>query len=151
MVSTDFVTSWADSELLQSDNPSKDLIALSLDGPEKCLKLPIDEFPSHPIRLTFIEEFSLRVLRTNLHSVNSILVFAKLVSRHAMGEDLEDPAVMFGYQVDHLLNDCENSKGAIQFVIAELPTLLPRCEAIASPFLDQVPNLPLNPDATSAI
>lgn len=150
MLSTEFVISWADNELLQADNPSKDLIALSLDGPEKCLKLPIDDFPSHPVRLTFLEEFSIRAIATNLQSDSSTLIFAKWVSRYAMGENLEDPAVMLGYQVDHLLNDCENSKSAIQFVIAELSPMLPRCKAIASSFLDLVPNLSFNPDATSS-
>jgi len=53
-----------------------------------------------------------------------------------MGEDLSEPMVAFGYHLDHLLVDCEDSEAALAFVQDKLPALLPRCKVIAAPFLE---------------
>jgi hypothetical protein len=56
-----------------------------------------------------------------------------------MGEEIALPEVALGYQVDHFLNDCDDSCLAMELVRKELPARLPRCTAVAAPILEDVP------------
>jgi len=139
VLSSDDVIAWADSQIVASVNPESILFDLSLYGPEVCLKKPMGEFPADPQRLSFIEEFSVRALVADLSSDETLLQFAKRVASSAIGEDLDEPFVRFGYQLDHLINDCDNTPAAIQLVRDELPSMLSRCQSIAAGFLDFLP------------
>jgi hypothetical protein len=140
LLSVKEVIAWADAEMLKSAEPPQELIDLSLDGPEKCLKRPEFEFPARPAALTYFQEFSIRAMVIPLSSDTELLDFATWMSRSAMGEDLELPEVSLAYQVDHLLNDCNEARGAIEMVRKKLPALLPQCAINADPFLEQMPN-----------
>jgi hypothetical protein len=52
-----------------------------------------------------------------------------------MGEDWSNQMVKFGYQLDHLLDDCQDESAARALVREELPLLMPQCHLVAAPFL----------------
>jgi len=47
---------------------------------------------------------------------------------------LEDRLVQLGYQWDHLLNDCQDKKAALELAHGELPKVMDRCQRLNSPF-----------------
>jgi hypothetical protein len=134
LLTSDQVTEWAWHEIARLDEPPQELFDLASDGPERCLKRAAHEFPPRPTKLSYVEEFSLRALATSFDSNESVLHFAEWASRHAMGEDLTQPFVNLGYQLDHLLDDCQDRAAAKALVRETLPPLLPQCQVIAAPF-----------------
>ena len=139
-LSTERVIAWADNEILRHPEPPQEAIDLSLDGPESCLKRAEFEFSARPAVLTYRQEFSLRAVLMSLTSDSEVLGFAAWMSRSAMGEDLDLPEVALAYQVDHLLNDCNEIRAAVDMIRKEMPALLPLCAVNAAPFLEQMPN-----------
>jgi hypothetical protein len=136
LLSSSAVVGWADAEIRRSNQPSQAVIDLSLYGPEQCLKRPLSEFPARPATLNYVQEFALRALAVSLPSYESVLSFANWASRYCMGEDLSDPIVALGYQLDHLLDDCQDKQGAVELARKELPSLLPVCRRVSAPFLE---------------
>jgi hypothetical protein len=136
LMTSDQVKEWAWGEVARLPCPPQELFDLASDGPERCLKRAIHDFPPRPVRLTYVQEFSLRALTTSLGSTEDELRLSEWASRHAMGEDLTHPFVALGYQLDHYLNDCDDQEGARSLLRKELPSLLPQCEALAAPFND---------------
>jgi hypothetical protein len=128
------VIRWADQAIEQAERPSQEIIDLSCYGPERCLELPESEFPARPVALLFSEEFSLRALATELESDEAVHKFAQWTAQHAMGERLDLPEVILGYQIDDLLDGCSDWAGAIALVRKELPDMLERCKELAAPF-----------------
>lgn len=133
-LSSDQVIEWATSELERIENPPAELIDLITDGPERCLKRPAYDFRARPLKLSYVQGFSLRATRTSLDSDESVLKFADWAARNCIGEDLTLPMVSLGYQIDHLLDDCHDQKAAMALVRVELPSFLPECREIASSF-----------------
>jgi hypothetical protein len=131
------VVRWADAQVVAADHPPQEVLDLSLDGPEKCLRRAEADFPARPVCLSFSQAFALKAITTRLESEDSVLDFAEWVSRGAMGEDLSLPEVALGYQLDHLLSDCEDFNGAVVLVRSKLPSLLPACKLVAAPFLEK--------------
>ncbi|MEK8034863.1 hypothetical protein AACH06_28935 [Ideonella sp. DXS29W] len=109
---------------------------LALDGPEKYLKRPEFEFSARPAALSYLQEFSLRAVALDLESPEACRQFADWAACHAMGQNLDLAEVSFGYQLDHLLEDCRDSAAAIALVRSELPSLLPQCKVISAPFVE---------------
>jgi hypothetical protein len=138
LLTSDQVTEWAWSEITRLEEPPQELFDLASYGPERCLKRAVHDFPWRPSKLSYIQEFSLRALATSLDSHESVLHFAEWASRHAMGEDLSQPFVGLGYQLEHLLDDCQDQAAATALVRDELAPLLPHCQAIAAPFREAV-------------
>jgi hypothetical protein len=136
VLTSDQVVDWAWREVARLDNPPPELFELGVDGPERCLKRAAYDFPPRPTALSYAQEFSLRALAVLLDSDDSVLGFADWVSRRAMGEDLSEPFVTFGYRLEHLLDDCQDPAAASAFVREALPLHLSRCEAIAAEFRD---------------
>lgn len=145
LISSDEVIAWADEQILASRCPAYELLELSTDGPEACLKRPEYEFYVRPFSLSFVEELSALALATDTSSDAAVLELARWAAYHAMGEDLDDPFVMFSYRLDHLLDDCNDPSGAIQLLRDQLPLMLPRCQSIAVPLLGQVPSNSFKP------
>ncbi len=141
LVSVDRLVAWADAQILDQANPASELFELSLHGPTACLKLPEYEFPPRPLELTFTEEFALRAEALDTNSCASASEFVKWASRRCMGENLEEPEVALGYQLDHLSCDCNDMSAALRLLQEELPRLMPRCRATARVLLAQVPDL----------
>lgn len=126
------VVGWANGEIARIDVPPSELIDLSMDGPEVCLKRAQSEFPPRVRQLSYADEFALRAARLDLMADEAVHSFAEWASRRCLGEDLADPWVRLGYELDHLLCDCQDYSAAAERVRAELPALLPRCRQTAA-------------------
>ncbi len=135
VITSDEVVRWASKEVARLDNPPMELFDLVSDGPERCLKRSISAFSPRPTQLSYVEEFSVRACLLSMDSDESVLKFADWVSRQSMGGDLSDPMVKFGYQLDHLLDDCQNKSAARALVREALPLFMPQCNLVAEPFL----------------
>ncbi|WP_423936042.1 hypothetical protein [Comamonas sp. 23] len=145
LISSDAVIAWADEQILVSSSPAYELLELSAYGPEACLKRPERDFFARPLSLSFVELLSALALASDASSDSVMLGLARWAAHHAMGEDLDDPFVMLGYRLDHLLNDCNELSRAVQLLRAELPLMLPRCQSIATPLLGKVPSNSFKP------
>lgn len=145
LISSDAVIAWADEQILASSSPAYELLELSADGPDACLKRPEHDFSARPLSLSFVEQLSALALATDASSDAVVLGLARWAALHAMGKDLDDPFVMLSYRLDHLLDDCNEPSVAVQLLRAELPLMLPRCQSIAIPLLGQIPNNSFKP------
>nr|MBF0681392.1 hypothetical protein [Pseudomonas sp.] len=144
LISSEELIAWVDAQITMSDNPDEVLVQLSLNGPEACLKRPIYEFPIRPIELVFTEEFGLRVSMLDSHSEPEVINFIKWATVKCMGEELDDPIVIFCYQ----LEDVCTLEAQVAFVRNEIPPLLSRSTGIANSFYARVPGLKLNGERT---
>jgi hypothetical protein len=102
-VTAEQVVAWADVQILRADTGSELpnwLIDLSLKGPDGFFKLPQPDYP-RPKDLTFLERFRVLVEVTNPDDEKAVHHFAKWVASAAMGEDLDLPEVLIGYEVEH--------------------------------------------------
>ena len=124
------VVAWADEQILACKQPDPLLLDLSLDGPERCLRLPQSEFPAKPLPLTYAQAFSAKALSLPLEDDLAVLDFAVWAAAKCMGHALDDALVQFGYLLDDLLADIERAPGAIGFVRERLPDMLPECRRI---------------------
>jgi hypothetical protein len=139
LLDSDAVIRWADEAVVSAECPAQDVIDLSCYGPEACLRRAEFEFPARPVRLTFSQAFALKALSTQLESEESVQSFADWASRQAMGEDLSLPEVAFSYQLEHLIVDCQDPVAAGALVRGQLPSMLPSCQRVAAPFLEEAP------------
>jgi hypothetical protein len=151
LVSQDALIAWVDGRIRASDTPSSELLELSWDGPVVCLKRPEFEFPARPIRFTFVEEFSLRALALDISDDLDAAQFVAWVSHCCMGEDPAQPEVSLGYQLDHLRCDCDDKPSAMRLLRVELPRLMPRCHALVSVLLAEVPDIALQRSSGTAL
>lgn len=129
LVSASDVLAWAETELLAIKNPAGIptwLLDLLRDGPARFLNA------SHPWRrrIDFQVRFAIHACRVDLKDRDSILRFAKWLSRAVLGEDIDAPFVALAYEVDHYLDDHRDEALALQCIQEDLPDLLPRCRAI---------------------
>lgn len=145
LVSSEELIAWIDAHIGVSDNPDEALVQLSLDGPDTCLKRPIYEFPVRPIELTFTEEFGLRVSALNIQSEFEVNNFIKWATVKCMGENLDDPIVIFCYK----LEDFCTLEAQVAFLHNELPPLIPRSMSIAHFFYASVPGLKTQNERTA--
>lgn len=145
LVSSEELIAWIDAHIGASDNLDEALVQLSLDGPGACLKRPIYEFPYRPIELTFTEEFGLRVSALNIQSKFEVINFIKWATIKCMGENLDDPIVIFCCQ----LEDFCTLEAQVAFLHDELPPLIPRSMSIAHFFYASVPGLKLQNERTA--
>ncbi|SFP07576.1 hypothetical protein SAMN05216567_10495 [Variovorax sp. OK605] len=137
--SSQAIVDWAGMAVARPDMPDdsrQELFELITYGPEQCLKRARHDFSPRPARMSYLQQFCVRGIETELDSPVSALAFAHWAARGCMGEELSEPAVAFGYRLDHLLIDCEDEAAALAFVRNELPALLPQCRTVAAPFLD---------------
>ncbi|OHC29226.1 MAG: hypothetical protein A3J71_08480 [Pseudomonadales bacterium RIFCSPHIGHO2_02_FULL_60_43] len=145
LVSSEELIAWVDAQIQMSDNPDEVIVQLSLNGPETCLERPIYEFPIRPIELTFTEEFGLRVSMLDPHSEPEVSNFIKWATVKCMGEDLDDPIVIFCYQ----LEDIWTLEAQVAFLRNELPPLLSKSTSIVNSFYARVPGLKLKGERTT--
>ncbi len=130
LVASEEVIAWADDQILACEKPDPLLFDLSLDGPERCLRLPQNEFPAKPLPLTYAQAFSAKALSLPLEDDLAVLDFAVWAAAKCMGHALDDALVQFGYLLDDLIEDIERAPGAIGFVRERLPDMLPECRRI---------------------
>lgn len=129
------VVEWAGGEIARLDHPPTELFDLAGDGPEVCLKRAIADFPPRATKLSYADEFAVRAAGLDLACDDAVHRFADWASRSCMGEDLADSLVALGYQLDHLLCDCQDKHAATALVRVELLGLLPRCRQIAARYV----------------
>jgi hypothetical protein len=125
------VTEWAGREIARLGDPPAELIDLAIDGPEVCLKRAECDFPPRATKLRYVDEFAVRAVALGLSDAEAVRAFAHWASRSCMGEDLSDPLVVLGYQLDHLICDCQDERAAEELLRADLPNLLARCSRMA--------------------
>lgn len=126
------VVDWAGEAIARLDHPPTELIDLLLDGPQICLKRAFADFPLRATRLSYIDEFAVRAMGLDFAADDAVHKFSDWASRYCSGEDLADPWVLLGYQLDHLICDCQDNDAALALVRAQLPGLLPRCRQLAA-------------------
>ncbi|MDH5674318.1 MAG: hypothetical protein OEZ06_19490 [Myxococcales bacterium] len=132
LVTADAVVSWADSTITESDAPGALpdwLYSLSAKGPERCQDLPYSEFAFEWPASDFREDFLVALSKTDLRSRPDLEGFIR-VAMQCMGEDLDAPEVRFGYQLDHLVCDCQDMEGALEYAREELPKFVPQARAL---------------------
>ena len=125
------VTEWAGCEIARLDDPPAELIDLAIDGPEVCLKRAERDFPPRAAKLSYADEFAVRAVALDPSDSEAVRAFADWASRSCMGEDLSDSFVALGYQLDHLICDCQDEGAVGELLRAGLPNLLPRCLRMA--------------------
>ena len=130
-ITSDEVVAWADSQILACDQPDNLLLDLSLEGPERCLRMPEYEFPARPRAVSFAEEFSARALKLSLGEDRAVRDFAVWVANNCIFDDHRDELfVQWGYMLDHLIDDMRDEDAAIHLVREELPGMLGRCRSL---------------------
>ena len=77
LTSSDNLIAWVDNIILSSTNPEQELVELSLNGPDICLKRPSYDFLARPAELSFSEEFCLRASVLDISSMESTNLFIK--------------------------------------------------------------------------
>ncbi|EDY85239.1 hypothetical protein VDG1235_4874 [Verrucomicrobiia bacterium DG1235] len=135
LLTSEEVVTWADQQILADDRSSEEMIDLSTRGPEECSMLQAHQFP--PAREFTFEELCLLKLGTiKLENRKEKEVFIDWISRACIGKNLKDRFVSFGYQLDHLVDDCRDMDAAIRLFESELPGLISE----ASSFLEKTLN-----------
>lgn len=128
LVTDEAVRSWAGTELLAiTDNKEVPtwLLDLVQYGPQSLADVGLDWRRSSGFNV----RFAMRATRLDLQDRSGVEGFVLWLCREAMGQDLSDPEVMLGYQVDHCLDDLGSVELAVECVRGELPGLLDRCRA----------------------
>lgn len=97
------VINWADAAILNDHEPIEELYTLSIKGPAACVKLPVHEFPVAE-EFSFVEQFALRLQKTDLSREKSKMNFISWVSQSAMGKNINISEVSFGYELEHRLS-----------------------------------------------
>ena len=98
-------------------------------------------FPPRPLDLTYADEFTLRALRLDSGDSPEMSCFVNWVAGACIGENLDNELVKFGYQIDHLICDCNDEKAAIDFARGNLPSLRQHFTLSANELLAFVPEL----------
>lgn len=130
LVTHEQVVVWADAQILSCERPDLLLFDLSLEGPERCLRMPESEFLAKPLPLTYAQAFSAKALLLPLEDDLAVLDFAGWAAAKCMGRALDDAFVQFGYLLDDLIEDSERAPGAIDFLRERLPDMLAECRRI---------------------
>jgi len=110
------------------------LVDLASYGPIACLNRPRSEFLDVPY-LPFRVSFSLRVQTTDFANTADAQAFIQWISRACIGEDLSHPEVQFGYQIDHLWNDCARADLCKELIAKELPRLSSQLVTVSAELL----------------
>ena len=131
LLSESSLVDWANQQILALPDPGDALIELSLKGPRKYLELPAADYPRAE-QLSFLDEFSLRAAILDNGSAEAIVDFADWLSSACVGQNLDQAEVMFGHQINYLLDDCHDMKATIALVHERLPAFLPQCRLRAA-------------------
>lgn len=131
------IVAWADSNVAAIDALDIPvwLSDLSIYGPARCWQFSESDFLPRQC-LGYPERFAIRASRLNLQDSAAIREFVLWVSDACHGQDIDACGVRFGYNVDHLLNDCNQIGHAMQYVRQEVPKLLEECRSLAHAIID---------------
>ena len=128
LITDDAVRSWAGTELLAIVD-SKQVPVWLLDlvqyGPPALTEVGLEWRRASGFGL----RFALRATRLDLRDRSEVEAFVRWLRRAAMGQELSDPEVRLGYQVDHYLDDLGSMDLAVECVRNELPALVEQCRA----------------------
>ena len=121
------ITKWADERIAELDAVDLPnwLMELSMKGPAKYLK-EVDSGDPRPLNLGFGDLFAPMVETTDPDDHLSLLRFTRWIMCACMGEDLDDPRVALGYQIDHEWCDNRNESGAMAMAREAIAKL--RCD-----------------------
>lgn len=141
VASSEAVVAWADGNIARCDAPPMELVELSLYGPVACTRRAEADFPIRPAAFAFGQEFAIRAFVLSTNDDERVLALADWLSRSCMGKDLADADVALGYQLDHLLCECNDSAAAIATLRAALRDTSERREQTMKRILTSVPEL----------
>jgi hypothetical protein len=133
-VTDEDVRSWAGTELLSIADTKLAptwLLDLVQHGPRSLADVGLEWRRSSGFKV----RFAMRAIRLDLSDRPSVEGFAQWLAPAAMGEDLADPGVQLGYEVDHCLHDLGDLDLAVDCVRQGLPGLVERCRATIATIL----------------
>ncbi len=133
------VIKWADSIIESQNDPEYGYIALSTKGPEALLKISDDSIP-RPIDLSYIETFAFRAIYVDAENEQSLYGFMKWLVSCCAGEDLSNYYVELAYQLDHLIDDCDDVESAMRMLKEEWGQILELSDEITKPIIIELPN-----------
>lgn len=136
LLSDEEVVSWAGKAMMALPAHPPELMDLVTDGPRKCMQRAQIDFPVRPTEMSYQQQFSVRAVSLDLTADDAVAFFADWASRHSMGGDPSDPFVRLGYELEHLLVDCQDVKAAIAHARQALPVLILRCRVLAAQFVE---------------
>lgn len=124
LVRDDDLVAWADDVLkeLPSASVPEWLLDLAMYGPVKCTNRPSSDFIIVPAS-GFARALALRASVLDLGDSSQVEAFVEWAARACMGENLDEPAVKFGYHLDHFWVDCDRMDLAVELVRSQLPSL----------------------------
>lgn len=126
LITTKQVVRWADGAIgATAEQPiPRWLLDLSAEGPEVCRRRPSSDFLDVP-DFGFGMGLAIRSSMLDKTDAAQMASFVSWISRACIGEDLSQPEVQFGYQVDHLWCDCSRMDLAQDLVRDQLAALAP--------------------------
>jgi len=127
LLSKENVIEWADEQLMNETEPFDFISELSLKGPDSCMKMPEYDFPRARV-FSYLEEFSIRLVKLTDNYDLEKDNFIQWISRAAMGLDITQREVYFGYLVDHYFLECDDMVFANDYLKNEIVDLLPLCK-----------------------
>jgi hypothetical protein len=136
LITDEAVRSWAGTELLaivDSRQVPVWLLDLVQYGPHALTDVGLEWRRASGFGL----RFALRATRLDLQERSEVEAFVRWLGRAAMGQELSDPEVRLGYQVEHCLDDLGRIDLAVECVRNELPALVERCRATIAASLGQ--------------
>jgi hypothetical protein len=136
-ISSDKVVEWADLKLINDSEPFDFISNLSLKGPDLCLKISVHDFPEAR-DFSYIEEFSLRLVKLNENYDLEVDKFVQWVSTTAIGEDIDQREVHLGYLVEHYFLECDDMFFAHNYLKKEIVDLLPECQQLADSIWQEI-------------
>jgi hypothetical protein len=131
------VIEWADEQLMKESESFDYISELSLKGPVKCIKYPELDFP-RPRELSYIEEFSLRLVRLSENYDLEVENFVQWVAGASLGLDIKQREIHLGYLADHYFLECDDLAYAHTFLKTEMVELLPSCEKLANSIWQEI-------------
>ena len=135
-LSSEDVVAWAGKEVARLREPPMELLDLLTDGPKACLKREQIDFPPRARLLSYIEAFSIKALTLDVESDESVWEFADWAARSSIGQDLSDPLVQLGHEVDQYFEEPQDRNGGTTVIRQALPSLIDRCKLIAAPYAE---------------
>ena len=137
LVSDQQVIEWADRviEVTRAEDIPEWLLDLSTFGPARCAARPSSDFIEIG-SLPFSRSFALRAHLLNPNRTVQVARFVEWLSSAVIGEDLGDPLVRFGYEVEHLYSDMNGLDMACELVRKELPRVLELVAPVSNTLLE---------------
>lgn len=133
-------SAWVNYELARAEVAPPELIDLAYYGLARCTRMSNASFPYRALVLDYRDALTLWAFRLLPDDVAELRRFANWAAATSIGGELDDELVKFGYQLDHLIRDCDDEARALAYARANLPLLKPHYSELAYELLALVPD-----------